>query len=357
MNLTISGSSGALGVHTVLRAMELGLEWTPLDLRSDSKKGMTVSPHVIHLAGITHGTEEDLTDGNLALAKKLAGILEAQKKTPEVVTYANTIRSTSDETAYSRGKRSAGNFLAEWCRQREVVFRNVLVPNLIGPLTDPYRNMVGASIVFEAFKELRNLKLTDTQFGLGSIQDAADVICEQKSVGLDIPVRMCSPVELRSIAERVNKQMKSGLLPGLRDSLHGSIYEMLAHHWSSSLNPVKFSGIRALDSSQREDTAKPTFGKWGVSEKVVSAGGITGSHFRRRSVFTYQLTSGYLESSVRPAWLNKEESKVRRLLPGDTMVVPVGFCHHFVNTSEAESAFTIFHNGPIDLPESIATQC
>ena len=340
----LTGSSGALGKHTVLRLTEMGLASGSLDLRADFPRTVETSAHVIHLAGISRGTDEELSNGNLSLAKKLTKTLESQTAIPEFLTYANTTKSISDNSAYSRGKRDSGKFLAQWCERKGVKFRNILLPNLIGPLAEPYRNMVGSSIVFESFNGLRDLALNAKGFGLATLQDAADVICDVNLESFQIALEIYSSLDLRGIAEGMTKEMRSGIFPNLTDPLHNSIYEMLAHLWFFDEEPKRAEQAKKDERGSFREIGKIAGGEWQISEVEFSTGAIRGNHFHRRLVETFQLLRGDLELTYGPAWGTSDGLRKTRLSSDTPFTMPVGIWHSFENQKDSESSMLITAN-------------
>jgi len=340
----LTGSSGALGKHTVLRLMEMGLDSGSLDIRADIPRTVQTAAHVIHLAGISKGTDEELSDGNIFLAKKLTKTLESQTVIPEFLTYANTTKSISDNSAYSRGKRDSGKFLAQWCEQKGVKFRNIFLPNLLGPLAEPYRNMVGSSIVYESFNERRDLVLNAKGFGLATLQDAADVICDINLESFHIDVEVYSSLDLRGIAEGMTKEMRSGIFPNLTDPLHASIYEMLVHLWFFDGEPKRVVQAKKDERGSFKEIGKIAGGKWQISEVEFSTGAIRGNHFHRRLVETFQLLKGDLELTYGPAWETADSLRKTRLSSGKPCTVPVGIWHSFENQKDSESSMLITAN-------------
>ena len=136
--LASSMSSGALTEHEVV----------PLGRRAFDDPGELARllggvDAVIHCAGSTVLTHEELVDGNRALARRLTEALDAADVRPTVV-YANSIHSGS-ATPFGAGKEQAGEHLASWAARAGSTFSDVRLPNLFGEHGRPHYNSVIAT--------------------------------------------------------------------------------------------------------------------------------------------------------------------------------------------------------------------
>src|SRR6478609_6612085 len=81
-------------------------------------------------ARANRGSDDDVYDTNISVAKRLVGGLEAVGGSPYVV-YASTIHADGN-TAYGRSKRKAGELLRNWGGRAGARVGDLRFPNLYG---------------------------------------------------------------------------------------------------------------------------------------------------------------------------------------------------------------------------------
>lgn len=130
MKYVVTGAAGFLGWHTRVRLLtEPGAVVVPVtredftpDRLADAVRDTDV---VLHLAGINRASDQELHDGNVALASTLVDALErtapdrraAGLREPDVVYAGSNYGSDHHpgrDTPYGRGKREAGQVLLDW---------------------------------------------------------------------------------------------------------------------------------------------------------------------------------------------------------------------------------------------------
>ena len=196
MTVLVTGATGAVGKHVLIRLEHLGLEAKVLDLRKDEPQH---ADHVIHCAGVNKGSGDELTFGNAELSEKLISLLD---KKPKTLTFANSVKALTDQTDYSEGKRMASWILQDYCDEAGIIYRNHYLPNLIGKYGKPFNNMVATTIVSCLVHDLPMPSLNSNLFGMGLLEDAAKALCDFENDPVEIETHTTSAVWLRVLAER-----------------------------------------------------------------------------------------------------------------------------------------------------------
>lgn len=199
MSVLVTGSTGAVGSYVLIRLAELDYKVNTLDLRTYEKS--EPSDHVMHLAGINRGTEEELRNGNAGLAQKLIENLEG--KEPVTLTFANSVKAKTANTPYAEGKRLASWILMDWCRKKDVIYRDAYLPNLIGLHGKPHHNMVATTIVHCLKTGEPMPPLNDEPFRIAPTSFAADELCRFYRKPEEVRTYWTSALDLLERAERI----------------------------------------------------------------------------------------------------------------------------------------------------------
>lgn len=197
MAVLVTGSTGAVGSH-VMRFLKMReMDHFAYDLRSDDEPGETT--HVLHIAGVNRG--HNLHGRNVKLAKKLTDVLSPNIQT---LTYANSVKAKNFNSDYAKGKREAGEYLQEWCKERGILFRNCFLPNLIGPFGRPNHNMVATTIAYNLITNRQMPPLSMEIFLAGTLFDAAVELCR---FGTKPRMIRTLPVSAYFLEERIRQIM------------------------------------------------------------------------------------------------------------------------------------------------------
>lgn len=144
MTVGITGAAGFLGWHVAARLHALGIETVAatretFDDHAQLRSFAANASCVLHLAGVNRASsDEEIYDGNLALAARLVSALaEEGRSTP--VLYSNSTHSTTN-TVYGTAKRESADTLAAYCASAGVPFLNLILPHLFGEFGRPNYN-------------------------------------------------------------------------------------------------------------------------------------------------------------------------------------------------------------------------
>ena len=183
MKIAITGGHGFLGWHTASRlralngvdAVRIGRqEYADPQLLAAALDGVDA---VLHLAGVNRaGTDEEVEEGNVALARGLAGALAGQDRPIDVV-YANSVQAELDNP-YGRGKATAATVIRSAVQATGGHFADLLLPNLFGEHGRPGYNSFVATFAHEVAAGRRPSVSGDRQIPLLHAQDAAREILD-----------------------------------------------------------------------------------------------------------------------------------------------------------------------------------
>jgi len=147
--IVVTGASGFIGRHVVDRLLrEATLKAVSVD-HADFADGERLAgllrgcSAVMHCAGVNRGEPEWVEAENPAIARRLVAALEHIGERPRVI-YATSIQARLDNP-YGRGKRRAGELIAEWGRRSGAATLALEIPNVFGDGGRPRYNSVVAT--------------------------------------------------------------------------------------------------------------------------------------------------------------------------------------------------------------------
>ncbi|MGW0232037.1 polysaccharide biosynthesis C-terminal domain-containing protein [Actinopolymorpha singaporensis] len=148
MKVVVTGGNGFLGWHLRVRlhaltdhqVVSIGhAEWDRLDAELKDADAL------VHLAGVNRGTDEQVEQGNVALAQMVGRAVRDSGQLSRVI-FANSVHAGAD-TPYGRGKAQAGILLADSATTRGARFVDAVLPNLFGEHGRPAYNSFVATFV------------------------------------------------------------------------------------------------------------------------------------------------------------------------------------------------------------------
>ena len=182
MRIAVTGAHGFLGWHLRCRfkALHHDIDVVPIG-RPDFARLPELFDGVdaiIHVAGISRGTDDELTNGNADLAQAVIDAVRDGTGKPRIVV-ANSIRA-GDTTPYGIGRAAAHALLSEFAAAASLELVDVVLPNLFGEHGRPHHNSfvatfcheVAAGRVPEVFP--REVELLHVQAAAQSLIDALD---------------------------------------------------------------------------------------------------------------------------------------------------------------------------------------
>lgn len=158
MKIAVTGAAGLLGWHASARlhaancAARYRGEALPYDLQvidrarfADNARlaeAVAGADAILHFAGVNRGTDDEVAEGNPAIAEALVAACRDGGGDPHIV-YANSTHSALD-SVYGRSKRRAAEILADGSGGR---FTDLILPHIFGECARPRYNNVTATLI------------------------------------------------------------------------------------------------------------------------------------------------------------------------------------------------------------------
>jgi UDP-2-acetamido-2,6-beta-L-arabino-hexul-4-ose reductase len=176
----LTGSGGFLGWHVRSSLYSRGIETRQLVLgdkfdvvaASDAISGAS---HLIHIAGVNRGSDDEVLDGNLRFATQIAAAIERAQRPPSLLTFANSIQA-GNGTVYGEAKARAAELLAAATERAGTRLRDVLLPNLFGEHGRPFYNSVVSTFCHQLVNGEKPIVHVDRDLTLLHAQNASDLL-------------------------------------------------------------------------------------------------------------------------------------------------------------------------------------
>ncbi|MCD4523763.1 NAD-dependent epimerase/dehydratase family protein [Nocardioides sp. cx-173] len=306
MKIAITGGHGFLGWHTASRlralsgvdAVRLGREHFADPQRlATSLAGVDA---VLHLAGVNRaGSDEEVEQGNVALARELAKALRREGRPIDVV-YANSVQAELDNP-YGRGKAAAAAELAAVVQASGGHLADLLLPNLFGEHGRPAYNSFVATFAHEVAAGRRPTVTGDREVPLLHAQDAARELLD--SVGRT--ERRTVEAEPRAISEVLTLLEEAHTLYATRGEippLPGRFEVNLFNTYRAAAFPAMWPLSPQVHSDNRGDLFETVRSHGGTGQSFVSTtlpGQMRGDHYHLHKVERFFVLKGEAEIRLR----------------------------------------------------------
>lgn len=236
MRIALTGAGGFLGWHVRCAAYASGVACVPVPRAVAADPARLADllrdvDAVVHCAGVNRGTDAEVADGNLAVARQLAQALSGTARPPRVV-YANSTQSRTD-TVYGRAKRDAARLLARHDLARYDL-SDVILPNIFGEHGRPHYNSFVATFCHEIAAGREPVVQQDREVPLLHAQEAARVLLAEAGATGDREVEPkatpLSVAEVRRMLLDFDAVYRDGTLPDLADPLAAQLFNTLRSH-------------------------------------------------------------------------------------------------------------------------------
>ncbi len=304
--IVVTGAAGFLGWHTLARIATLdGVEAVPIDRAAFAGRALedavTGADAVLHIAGINRADHDDeVREGNVALADRLARALEDTGSSARVVVAGSLQADLSGdtETPYGVGKRRAAQRLAQAAERCGREFVEVRLPNLYGEHGRPNYNSFVATFAHRVAAGKPPQVSGDREIPMLHVQDAvADLLAaavEPDPAALVRPTAWV-PLGISWVAERLaafHQVYAAGQIPALDDAVDVRLFNTLrAAMWdqgrrSYALTPHADARGAFVETLRQHGGA-------GQSSFSTTVPGVTrGDHFHFRKVERFVVVRG-----------------------------------------------------------------
>ena len=228
MRVALTGAFGFLGWHLRCRVKALrdDIDIVPIG-RDDFSRLPELfdgADAIIHVAGISRGTDDELSEGNTELAQAVVDAIQSGAGRPRIVV-ANSIRA-GDTTPYGIGKGTALRLLSDFAAASGLELVDVVLPNLFGEHGRPHHNSFVATFCHEvAAGRVPEVHPRDVE--LLHVQDAAQSLID----ALDGPRRAERPRgeqhgvgEVLDLIRAFDATYRSGEIPALASSFEADLF-------------------------------------------------------------------------------------------------------------------------------------
>ena len=358
MKVAITGGFGFLGWHTACRlravhgidAVRVGRE----EFADPQRLAATLDgvDAVLHLAGVNRAeTDEEVEQGNVALARTLAEAL-ARRERPVDVVYANSVQADLDNP-YGRGKAAAATVLGDAVEAAGGHVADLLLPNIFGEHGRPAYNSFVATFAHEVAAGGRPTVSGDRQIPLLHAQDAAHELIS--SIGRS--ERRSVEGEQRGISEVLGLLEHAHALYATRGEippLPGRFEVNLFNTYRAAAFPGMWPLSPQVHADDRGELFETVRAHGGTGQAFVSTtrpGQLRGDHYHLHKVERFFVVQGEAEIKLRRLL---HDDVVTFRLSGDTpsyVDMPTLWVHNIRNVGDTELVTMFWADQLLD-PES-----
>lgn len=311
--LAITGADGFLGWHFRCR-LHPGEPRLVLpqhfDARVDLAAALGPATTVFHLAGMNRGSDEEVYETNLHLARRLLEALDLAEARPTIL-FANSTHSLGD-TAFGRSKREASAMLAGWAQARGTRYVDVILPHLFGEGGRPFYNSGFATFCHQLAHGEEPRIINDGQLELLHAQRAVQQFLDLAEAGSGTHRLEGTPMRVSEALARL-KDIRAlygeGIYPDLREPLALEFFNT----YRSYMFPEHYPFRLPLRSDARGSLFEAVKGRQGGQTFISTTHpGITrGRHYHHHKVERFLVVAG------------QAEIRLRRLFDREVHVFPV----------------------------------
>jgi UDP-2-acetamido-2,6-beta-L-arabino-hexul-4-ose reductase len=362
MKVLLTGAEGFLGWHTRARLRALTNhdvvvadrnEWDALGRLAHGVDA------IVHVAGVNRGSDAEVEQGNIDLARRVADVAQASTSSPRLV-YANSVHC-GNGSPYGVGKLAAAEILATAADRIGAGFVDVRLPNLFGEHGLPRYNSFVATFV-DAIVRGEAPQIVDNAVNLLHVQGAAQALID----GLTTPASRLDPqgeaTTVRHVYETLdgfNRLYQGGDIPALASDLDVDLFNTLRAARFPAHYPIAL--VPRVDHRGSLVEVVRAHGGQGQTFVSTTKPGITrGEHFHLRKVERFVVISGTARISLRRLF---DDEVVSFDVTGDAPAIvdmPTLWVHNITNTGSTELT-TVFWTSelfdpaaPDTFPETVA---
>lgn len=333
--IAITGRGGLLGWHLRALLHAQGRPWIDVDLRRAAllTDGLERTNTAVHVAGITRGSDDDLRNGNIALARRFVTALDAAGARPRRVVHANSVQAARP-TPYGEGKAGAAAVLAAAAERWGAEMLDVAIENVFGEHGAPDHNTVtstfchrlahGSALPVESDQVRVFVHAQDVAEALAGVIDVSELTA--RSTALSIPELATRLTDLAAVYDR-------GAVPPLRDALDRDLLNTY-RSYAFAIRPVhQLPTARDHRGVFTELVrAHGSAGQTGVSTTL--PGATRGNHFHRRKFERFVVVQGGARITLRRVLT--DERRVIDVSGDDPVAVdmPALWAHSITNTGD-----------------------
>lgn len=331
----MTGAAGLLGWHIRCALLAEGHHIEAFDRTrfwsNDLAEVLSNADVVVHAAGVNRGSDEEVGQGNLELARRLAATYINQGSHARII-YLNSTHIDRG-TVYGDAKAESAAILAKAATEN---FVDLVLPNVFGEGGKPFYNSVVSTFCHQIANELELTINDDASLEVIHAQDVADEILRhlELNVGgqLRLPGLKTSVVELANSLRNIHETYGRNVLPATDDLFARSLFNTLRSYGIPDMN------LHALDPRTDNRGHLIELVKTGSGGQLFvswTKPGITrGNHFHRRKVERFVVMEGTATIRMRKLF---SSDIISVEVSGDSPVsvdIPTLHTHEITNTGD-----------------------
>ncbi|WP_439544138.1 polysaccharide biosynthesis C-terminal domain-containing protein [Hyphomicrobium sp.] len=313
MKIAVTGADGLLGRHASVRlhaancAARFKSNADPFDLVRLDRAAFNDPAHlraavsgadaVLHFAGVNRAPDEEVEQGNPAIAGALADACREAGSAPHIV-YANSTHASGD-TPYGRGKHRAGEVLSRASSR----FTDLILPHVFGEGARPDYNNVTATFIDRVIRgEIPNVNpdgRVDLLHAGAAAQSAVDAALAG-TIGRLLP--QPRPTAVPSLLEKLrcfHTSYSANVYPDLSDPFDLALF----NSYRAALYPAGFPRALKINADPRGTLFEAVKGGGGGQTFLswTEPGVTRGNHFHLSKVERFLVLEGEAVIRIRRA--------------------------------------------------------
>jgi len=309
----ITGLTGLLGWHTRCLLVSRGYDVTgggrDLFRYEDSlDRFVRECDVIVHLAGISRGSDKDLLSTNVDLTKSLLASLERTSSNVHLI--FGSSQHVERETAYGESKRISTSLLSNWAEGNNKRKLTVLVlPHVFGESGKPHYNSVVSTFSYCVANHKELTVENDSMLSLLHAGGFAELVNEtivsfhsRSTEASDTDIRFVSgaPMSVATLAgllEGFGAEYADGIIPNLSTELHIDLFNTFRSYLFPKMYPKYLFSAEDARGELVELCKSKIGGQSFVSTTV--PGVVRGNHYHRRKIERFVVCQGKAMIRVR----------------------------------------------------------
>jgi UDP-2-acetamido-2,6-beta-L-arabino-hexul-4-ose reductase len=365
--VVVTGSEGFLGLHSRFflhekeRAEEVQVRAVGRELLnnpSEFAEALKGADILFHLAGSNKGSDEELEEGNIELARKAVEACRAADAHPHIV-YSSSIHEDRD-TPYGRGKKKAGDVLTAFAKESGGSCTTIVFPHLFGEFAKPNYNSAVATFCNDLAEGNDSTVNPEGEVELLYVRNAVKRMWDAAEKGEHGQIRMeGTKMNIQALYDLLAahaKQHRKNVFIETSSELELALFNTLHSYLFHKMYPIELEEKKdergvlfEIERSGRVDQ---------VFYSTTKPGKSRGNHYHTRKMERFCVVQGEGEISVRRIL---SDTKKTFRVSGDKPVaidMPTYYTHSLTNVGEEDlhAVFWISEQLNPDDPDTFSEQ-
>jgi UDP-2-acetamido-2,6-beta-L-arabino-hexul-4-ose reductase len=359
MKVAITGPNGFLGQHVRFALFPFEKEFSIVLLDrsffienevSKLEEELSECDRIIHLAGMSRGTDDEVYRVNVSLARTIVNVCEKLGAKPSIVFASSTqIRSN---TAYGKSKKEAMEIFRAWSKHSGAMVSNLVIPGAFGEFGKPFYNSVVSTFCYQL---LRDEKPHVNQSGIVTLVHAQEVakhililLREPRNEDILVSGREISVPEVYNTLLRFKRDYLDNIIPKMKDSFECALFNTFRSYLPDNFYPryldLKIDARGTLFEAVKERSGGQTF--LSSSKPGVTRGG----HYHTRKIERLCVIGGMGRVRLRKLFSNEIKAFVLDANRPSFIEIPTFYTHDITNIGRGD-LLTLFWANEIFNPE------